>query len=257
MAWEEAGKPGLRIEWRGSPGCRLAAVYPHRGEEMASSHREGGHCSQSGGYASEVPPAGADVPLEGDTSPVVQATDADTMLSDFREQILIHLMQEKAGDSPLLRLWEHSYLERNVLVLPSEVATEIAAGCPEGYDNGIWYLVTEYERFVSQALLTNSNRKARGYGQPKSFSAWSRKHDVTLYRDASEFLKGLKRKRKEEGISVEDRDAYTHLIWKWHQSIQRIHGAPGHTRLDLNQLQDFCLSIQGALTMPPADRPPP
>ena len=112
-----------------------------------------------------------------------------SMMHGFRDAIYTHLQQTCHPQSPLLRLWAVSQVDSDskVLVLPAEAATEIAKSDPEGYHSGVWRIATEYEAFLAKALLTNSNPHARGYRQPKSFSAWPRRHDEKLYRQASSF----------------------------------------------------------------------
>ena len=114
----------------------------------------------------------------------------DTDILDMRGSVLNYLqdLQETSSvHSPLLDLWGFSYVRSGVLVLPSETATAIAEAHPDGYHSGVWHLAIEYEHLVAKALLTNSNRNALGHGQPKSFSAWPRRHNVSLYREASRF----------------------------------------------------------------------
>ena len=101
-------------------------------------------------------------------------------MQECRQAIHAYLHQTCDPQSPLLHIWEKSYIDGAVLVLPAQAATNIAEAHPRGYHNGVWHLATEYEAFCAQALLTNSNPLAPGHEQPKSFSAWPRRHDMNL-----------------------------------------------------------------------------
>ena len=94
---------------------------------------------------------------------------------------------EKIPDSPLHQLWRCRYTEGNVVVLDWDTATQIAESHEEGYHCGLWHLATQYEKFMAMALLTNSNPDAPGFGGPKCFSGWGRRHDTYWYRRAKHY----------------------------------------------------------------------
>jgi len=100
-------------------------------------------------------------------------------------------LEDIIPDSPLHQLWCWRYVDGNVLVLPREKAIAIAESHERGYHHGLWHLATQYEKFMAMALLLNSNRRARGFGDPKSFSAWERWHDKSALRAAADFRKTL------------------------------------------------------------------
>jgi len=154
---------------------------------------------------------------------------------------LAGVMGRWCGGSPLLQLWEASYVTGRVLVLPLEVATQIAKSHPDGYHSGLWHLATEYEALLAKALLTNSNPHAPGYQQPKSFSAWPRCHSVQLYREAAALRAALP--ENFEDIEPADVERYCSLISQWHQSTSYISRISGHTRLDCHQLQQLCIAL--------------
>ena len=154
---------------------------------------------------------------------------------------LAGVMGRWCGGSPLLQLWEASYVTGRVLVLPLEVATQIAKSHPDGYHSGLWHLATEYEALLAKALLTNSNPHAPGYQQPKSFSAWPRRHSVQLYREAAALRAALP--ENFEDIEPADVERYCSLISQWHQSTSYISRISGHTRLDCHQLQQLCIAL--------------
>ena len=162
-------------------------------------------------------------------------------LHDLRDTILTHLRQTCYAQSPLLRLWAVSYVEGSVLVLPAEAATEFAEADPGGYHIGVWKIATEYETFLAQALLTNSNPRAHGYQQPKSFSAWPRRHYVCAYRRASSFRAQLPGDVWQ--TLPADRQTYLHLMLQWHQSTSYISRISGHTRLDQHHLEQLHRAI--------------
>ena len=144
--------------------------------------------------------------------------------------------------TPLLQLWEASYVTCcGVLVLPLEVATQIAESHPDGYHSGVWHLATEYETLLAKALLTNSSPNKPGYQQPKSFSAWPRRHSVQLYREAAALRAALP--ENFEDIDPADVERYCSLISQWHQSTSYISEISGHTRLDCPQLQQLCIAL--------------
>lgn len=162
-------------------------------------------------------------------------------MQECRHAIHAHLQQNCDPHSPLLRLWEGSYLDGRVLVLPFQAATEIAEAHPRGYHNGVWDLATEYEAFCARALLTNSNPHAPGHGQPKSFSAWPRRHDVNLYRRATVFRANLSKDVSQ--TSPAERATYLDLVSQWHQSVSYISAISGDSRLDQNQMEQICIVI--------------
>jgi len=118
-------------------------------------------------------------------------------LSQFIESHLEKVMP----DSPLYQLWCSRYVDGNVLILPYEKATAIAESHEKGYHHGLWHLVTQYEKFMAMALLTNSNPFAKGYGGVKCFSAWRRIHEVSRLRAANVF-----RRRLNEHVAFVDRE---------------------------------------------------
>ena len=151
-------------------------------------------------------------------------------------------ISERGVRTPLLQLWEASYVTCcGVLVLPLEVATQIAESHPDGYHSGVWHLATEYETLLAKALLTNKSPDKPGYQQPKSFSAWPRCHSVQLYREAAALRAALP--ENFEDIDPADVERYCSLILQWHQSTSYISGISGHTRLDCHQLQQLCIAL--------------
>ena len=108
-------------------------------------------------------------------------------MQECRHASYMHLQRICDPHSPLLLILEVSYIDGRVLVLPASAAKEIAEAHPNGYHHGVWHLATEYEAFCARALLINSNMCAPGHEQPKSFSAWPRRHDVNLYRSAAAY----------------------------------------------------------------------
>ena len=160
-------------------------------------------------------------------------------MEEYRHAIHVHLQQNYDPHSPLLRLWEASYTDGRALVLPAQAATEIAEANPRGYHNGLWHLATEYEAFCAGALLTNSNPRAPGHGQPKSFSAWPRRHDVSLYRRAATFRASLSQDVSQ--TSPAERATYLDLVSRWHQSVSYISAISGHSRLGQNQMEQICV----------------
>ena len=156
-------------------------------------------------------------------------------LLEMRDAISEHLQKTCCPNSLLLRLWEVSYIHKNVLVLPAEAATQLAETDPQGYHAGVWRLATEYEELMARALLTNSDPHAPGYQQPKSFSAWPRRHDVNLYRTAAAFRKTLQQNAC--NTSTANRMRYLEMVRRWHHSIRYISRISGDTRLDVSQLK--------------------
>ena len=112
-------------------------------------------------------------------------------IQEYQQAFHAYLHQTCDPQSPLLHIWEKSYIDGAVLVLPAHAATNTAEAHPRGYHNGVWHFATEYEAFCAQALLTNSNPLAPGHEQPKSFSAWPRRHDMNIYRRTSIFRASL------------------------------------------------------------------
>ena len=151
-------------------------------------------------------------------------------------------------ESPLVRLWEVSHLEGRVLVLPQDAAIQIVAAHPRGYHHGCWHLVTEYEVLCAKALLWNANPHALGFHQPKTFSAWPRRRNVHLYREAQAFRSTL---RNEHGAPINDvtettaeqRLEYMSKIRQWHESISYISHIDGNTRLDAGHLDQLVLAF--------------
>ena len=162
-------------------------------------------------------------------------------MQECRDAVHMHLQQNCDPHSPLLRIWEASYIDGRVLVLPAQAATEIAEAHPNGYHNGVWHLATEYETFCARALLTNSNPHAPGHEQPKSFSAWPRRHDVNLYRRAAAYRATLSKDVSQ--TSPADRATYLDLVSQWHQSVWYISAISGDSRLDQNQMEQICVVI--------------
>ena len=170
-------------------------------------------------------------------------------LLQLRAEILAHIATngvEVATNcvevaTPLFLLWEASYVNGQVLVLPLEVATQIAESHPDGYHSGVWHLATEYETLMAKALLTNKSTQKPGYQQPKSFSAWPRHHDVQLYREAAALRAALP--ENFEDAEPADVEGYCSLISQWHQSTSYISRISGHTRLDRRQLQQLCIAL--------------
>ena len=184
----------------------------------------------------------------------------DGNLLRFRDLILDKLLQTQDPHSPLLQLWEFSIIDGDVLLLPADAATQIAEAHLGGYHSGVWHLATEYEALLSTALLTNSSPSpsalgqddmtllellASAYQQPKSFSAWPRRHDASLYQKASRFRADLPQDLCQ--ISAADRSVYVELIRQWHQSVTYISQISGDTRLNecqLHQLWVACSVIR-------------
>ena len=174
-----------------------------------------------------------------------------TIGSRLRDDIYNRLLETHGPDDPLVELWNASHMDGDVLVLPREKASEIAAAHRSGYRSGLWHLATTYEVLMAQACLSNSNPHARGYGEPKSFSAWPRQHDRTLYKQAAALLKDMPEEL--EKISAKKRSAYLKKIKEWHESVELIFQISGHTRLDLNQLGQLWRSISSSSAARPAD----
>ena len=162
-------------------------------------------------------------------------------MQECRHAIHAYLHQTCDPQSPLLHIWEKSYIDGAVLVLPAHAATNIVEAHPRGYHNGVWHLATEYEAFCAQALLTNSNPLAPGHEQPKSFSAWPRRHDVNIYRRASIFRANLSKDVSQ--TSPADRATYLDLVSQWHHSVSYISHISGASRLDQNQMEQLCVAI--------------
>ena len=142
----------------------------------------------------------------------------------------------------LFQLWQFSYIEGGVLVLPKSAADTLSENHPEGYQRGVWYLVFEYEKLVSQALLSNSNPHAPGHRQPKTFSAWPRQHNRELYHRASSFRAHLP--EDIVNITLPDRVVYESLIGQWLNSITHISKISGNTRLNLDQLVQLKVALE-------------
>ena len=171
----------------------------------------------------------------------------ESRLLNMRSEALNFLQAKLAtsadGDfhPSLLNLWEWSYVQTGALVLPIEMASGIAESHPSGYHHGVWHLAVSYERLVAMALLTNSNSIALGWGQPKSFSTWPRRHTVRFYRQASHFRQALRGNVCE--ISPSDREHYVRLIPEWHGTAEYISKIDGDTRLSAEQLSELCAAI--------------
>ena len=160
---------------------------------------------------------------------------------EYLRSAVCQYLQDAYPDSMLLQLWRSSYWESHTLVLPAEAATALAESHPLGYHSGLWHLATQYEQLAAMALLTNSNRSAHGYEQPKSFSAWPRAHNRDVYGKATRFRRGLN--ANVECIATGDRRAYINLVQMWHQSTGYISQVAGDTRLDRHQLGQLCTAI--------------
>ena len=169
-------------------------------------------------------------------APKVDSSRASRLI-DYQQGILKHLQETLCPASPLLRIWEVSYVDGGNLILPAEAAVEIARGHPRGYHHGVWHLATEYEVLTAKGLLVNSNPRAPGHQEPKSFSAWPRDHDVALYRRAKRLRRGLAHDVLQ--TSAPDRTAYLEEMHNWHQSTRYISKISGHTRLSEPQLQQL------------------
>ena len=180
--------------------------------------------------------------------------ESDRQLQSLQAYIGNYLTENANAYPMLFQLWKLSYVEDGVLVLPESVANTLSENHPNGYRRGVWHLVSEYETLLSQALLTNSNRKAPGYGQPKSFSAWPREHNRKLYQKASDFRKKLP--KRVVGIPFDDRASYKDLIRQWLNSIIWIRKISGNTRLDLDQLQQLKVALleEEVEALPPRSR---
>ena len=180
-------------------------------------------------------------------SMVAMAELHESLLLSMRSQVLSFLQSKIATSADgefhpsLLDLWERSCVQRGTLVLPFDAANGIAELHPSGYHHGVWHLAVSYERLVAMALLTNSNPKARGWGQPKSFSAWPRMHTGWFYHQASRFRGSLQDNVCE--ISPSDRENYVRLISEWHHSVMYISKIDGETRLSAEQLSELCAAI--------------
>ena len=186
---------------------------------------------------------------------------ADSMaaMAELQESLVLHMrsqvlnfLQSKLATSAdgdfhpsLLNLWVRSYVQTGALVLPFGVANGIAELHPSGYHHGVWHLAVSYERLFAMALLTNSNSKARGWGQPKSFSAWPRRRTGKFYYQALHFRQLLQVIVCE--ISPSDRENYACLISEWHDTVEYISKIDGDTRLSAEQLSALCAAI--ALTI--------
>ena len=109
-------------------------------------------------------------------------------MQECRQAIHAYLHQTCDPQSPLLHIWKKSYIDGPVLVLPAHAAMNTAEAHPSGYHNGVGTSQLNTKPFCAQALLTNGNPPAPGHEQPKSFSAWPRRHDTHLYRRASTFV---------------------------------------------------------------------
>ena len=158
-----------------------------------------------------------------------------------RQRILGFLRQEYGKDCSLARFMEVSYFQNSILILPGEAATQIAETHSRGYHQGLWYLAMQYETMCAEALLTNRNERAPGYKQPKSFSAWPRRHKVRLYREAAWFRGTLPEDVLD--CSPEQRAKYKALIIKWHNSVEYVSHITGDTRIDAFQIDQICQMI--------------
>ena len=163
-------------------------------------------------------------------------------MEDLRHEVYEFLQRTMEADALLLRLWATSYVDGRVLILHAEAAVALAATDTGGYHAGVWRLATQYEALMARALLTNSNPAASGYQQPKSFTAWPRRHNVALYRQAGRLRARLSPDPSQ--TTQQARRRYRALISHWHQSIAYISGVSGHTRLDTQQLRQLCVSLR-------------
>ena len=151
------------------------------------------------------------------------------------------LRREYGEDCSLARLMEFSYFQNSILILPGEAATQIAETHPRGYHQGLWYLAMQYEHMCAEALLTNGNMHAPGYKQPKSFSAWPRKHNPRWYREAAQVRRALPKDVLDS--SSAQRAEYVALIIKWHDSVEYVSHVTGGTRIDAFQMDQICQMI--------------
>lgn len=164
------------------------------------------------------------------------------LMLEMREAIYQQLLMTRDDNPSLLKLWDRSFIENdNTLVLPWDHATRIAESAPGGYHTGVWRLATEYERMVAMGMLTNANSNAPGHGQPKSFSAWPRRHNVDLYRQASSLRDALSPDLWK--VTPADHFHYVNLIDRWHQSTTYIGHITGDTRLNKHQLQQILVAF--------------
>jgi len=106
-------------------------------------------------------------------------------------QLIEEYLEKVIPDSPLHQLWCWRYVAGDVLVLPCEKAIAIVESHEEGYQDGLWHLATQYEKFMAMALLTNSNPRAKGYRGAKSFSACWRRHEAWRLGAANAFRRRL------------------------------------------------------------------
>ena len=162
--------------------------------------------------------------------------DQSPCMLELREKVMQYLDNNHnpyLEESLLTRLWRRSYVEGELLVLSGHDASYLAASHPEGYHSGLWYLVVEYEMLMAMAMLTNSNPNAPGYAEPKSFSAWPRRHTKALYKKAAAAAAFL---------SLDDsweKTRYWNMMSRWHKSITYISHVSGDTRLDRRQLTEL------------------
>ena len=77
-------------------------------------------------------------------------------MQECRHASYMHLQRICDSHFPLLLIWEVSYIDGRVLVLPASAAKEIAEARPNGYHHGVWHLATEYEAFCARAWIINS-----------------------------------------------------------------------------------------------------
>ena len=125
------------------------------------------------------------------------------------------------------------------MVLPTDAASLLAESHRDGYHCGLWHLTVEYEQLMAMAMLTNSTR-APGDGEPKTFSAWPRRHNVALYHEAAAFREHLSPSFDalvRFADSHADRIRYLSMVQEWHRSISYVSRVSGHTQLNKDELE--------------------
>ena len=237
-AQADAGDAGMQTTVCQQADAAAQAAAGEQAEVQVADDVQTTVCQQADAAALASAPA---------DSMVAMAELHESLLLSMRSQVLSFLQSKKTTSadgefhSSLLDLWERSYVQTGALVLPFDAANGIAELHPSGYHHGVWHLAVSYERLVAMALLTNSNPKARGWGQPKSFSAWPRKHIRWFYYQASRFRGSLQ--DNVCAISPSDRENYVRLISEWHHSVMYISKIDGETRLSAEQLSELCAAI--------------
>ena len=145
-----------------------------------------------------------------------------------------YLDSQHGPQSLLSRLWRSAIVVGQRLVLPADVASLLAESHRDGYHCGLWHLAVQYEQLMAMAMLTNSDpRCCFGYGVPKTFSAWPRRHNVSLYRRAAALRERL------SPTDAADRSRYLSMMQSWHQSIRYVSRVSGDTWLDIDQLKEL------------------